>query len=83
MATAKTCTKPVPGKERVKLVRSLLRVAWDGLEEPFFQLCCCVSATRELEEPFFQLCQFFVSGGKYVLVLLTYLEYKSCGVALC
>ncbi len=41
-----------------------------GLEELFFQLCCCVS--------------FLVSGGKYVLVLLTYLSrvQYSCGVVL-
>ncbi len=39
-----------------------------GLEELFFQLCCCVS--------------FLVSGGKQILVLLTYLEYNTV-VALC
>ncbi len=35
-------------------------LAAHGLEELFFQLCCCVS--------------FLVSGGKKVLVLLTYLS---------
>jgi hypothetical protein len=42
-----------------------------GLEELFFQLCCCVS--------------FLVSGRKSVLVLLTYLsrvQYSCCGVVL-
>ncbi len=40
------------------------------LEELFFQLCCCDS--------------FLVSGGKYVLVLLTYVSkvQYSCGVVL-
>ncbi len=45
-------------------------LAAHGLEELFFQLCCCVI--------------FFVSGGKSVLVLLTYtsrVQY-SCGVVL-
>ena len=39
-----------------------------GLEELFFQLCCCVS--------------FLVSGGKWVLVLLTYVSrvQYSCGI---
>ncbi len=45
-------------------------LALHGLEELFFQLCCCDS--------------FLVSGGKQVLVLLTYVsrEQQSCGVVL-
>jgi hypothetical protein len=41
-----------------------------GLEELFFQLCCCVS--------------FLASGGKQVLVLITYVsrEQYSCGVVI-
>ncbi len=45
-------------------------LAVHGLEELFAQLCCCVS--------------FLVSGGKWVLVLLTYLSrvQYSCSVVL-
>ncbi len=32
-------------------------LAWHGLEEPFFQLCCCVVSV-------------FGSGGKYVLAYI-------------
>ncbi len=67
-----------------------------GLEEPFFQLCCCVSLLfwREIGFGFtYYLCtqstiqlwccaSFFGSGRKLFLVLLTYLVYNTV-VQLC
>jgi hypothetical protein len=67
-----------------------------GLEEPFFQLCCCVSFLfwREIGFGFTHyLCtkstiqlwccvSFFGSGGKLFLVLLKYLVYNTV-VRLC
>ncbi len=47
---------PRSGNHPITFKLHSLHVA--GLEELFFQLCCCVS--------------FLVSGGKYVLVLHTY-----------
>ncbi len=65
-------------------------LAKHGLEEPFFQLCCCVSFLfwREIGFGFtYSLCtqstiqlwccvSFFISGGKYFLVR-TYLVYNT------
>jgi hypothetical protein len=52
------------------LALSTETLAARGLEELFFQLCCCV--------------RFLVSGGKMVLVLLTYISrvQYSCGIVL-
>ncbi len=71
-------------------------LATRGLEEPFFQLCCCVSFwfCREIGFCFtYYLCnqstihlwccvKFFKSGGKQFLVLCKYLVYNTV-VRLC
>ncbi len=71
-------------------------LATRGLEEPFFQLCCCVSLLFWQEIGFgftYYLCtqstiqlwycvSFFGSDGKQFLVLLTYLVYNTV-VRLC
>ncbi len=65
-------TIPVPTVARVHFLSPKLwyTLALCGLEEPFFQLCCCVMSV-------------FGSGGKEVLVyILMYLEYNTV-VVLC
>ncbi len=71
-------------------------LALRGLEQPFFQLCCCFSFLfwREIGFDFtYYLCtqstiqlwccvSFFGSGGKWFLVLHTYLVYNTI-VRLC
>jgi hypothetical protein len=66
-------------------------LATRGLEEPFFQLCCCISYLFWQEIGFdftYYLCTlstiqlwccvgFFGSGGKLFLELLTYLVYNT------
>ncbi len=70
-------------------------LAAPGLEELFFQLCCCVCFLALAGNRFWcciltyfeyntvvVLCSFFGSGGTYILVLHMYLVYNICVVVL-
>jgi hypothetical protein len=76
--------------------RGMNTLALRGLEEPFFQLCCCVVSVFVLAGhllcvgwrnlfsfPVVLLCQFFVLAGNrlWFYILLMYLGVQySCGV---
>jgi hypothetical protein len=75
-----------------ELVRDTLIHTLDtrGLEEPYFQLCCCVSFVLAGNRCWFYilliyleyhtvvvLCLCFGSGGKFFFVLRTYLVYNT------